>query len=406
MNPLQPTYGGGYNNAFLAKINPSGSALVYSTNLGGNVDEVGFGIAVNSSGGAYVTGLSGSPNFPTKNPLQPTYGGGGDVFVAKINPSGSALVYSTYLGGSEDDVGMGIAVDSAGNSYVTGYTNSSNFPTTAGAFQTSLAGPEATNTFLTALDPSGSALVNSTYLCGSAFDFGYGIALDTLGNAYVTGWAFSNNFPTTAGAFQTTFGGVGNVFVAKFENTPQAQVANLANTVKALVSTGTLNPGLGQFLLAPLKAALAALGTTPATAARAASDLGDTTPAPAISNGGCTAAAILDLDAVYRRCSTSGLLPYAEADGGPNLNQCRQQPHRGTSRRGSKKATQSLAFLRLSGSSFNCVSFRQPARAHDCASPTPRRCLSWSTLCPDAALTQFGYACVIQNTNGELTLIA
>ena len=321
-NPLQPTYGGGYNNAFVAKINPSGSALVYSTYLGGSMDEVGFGIAVDSSGNAYVTGLSGSPdfptknplqstldgtydafvakikpsgsalgystylggsgtdvgygiavdssgnayvvgatestNFPTKNPLQATYGGSGDVFVAKIKPSGSALVYSTYLGGSEDDVGMGIAVDSSGNAYVTGNTNSSNFPTTAGAFQTSLAGPEATNAFLTALAPSGSATVYSTYLGGSVSDFGYGIALDTLGNAYLTGWTFSNNFPTTAGAFQTAFGGASDVFVAKFENTPQAQVANLANAVKALISTGTLNPGLGQFLLVPLNAALAA----------------------------------------------------------------------------------------------------------------------------------------------------
>ena len=321
-NPLQPTYGSGYNNAFVAKINPSGSALVYSTYLGGSVDEVGFGIAVDSSGDTYVTGLSGSPDFPTKNPLQPTlgggydafvakinpsgsalrystylggggtdvgygiavdssgnayvvgatastnfptknplqpvYGGGGDAFVAKINPSGSALVYSTYLGGSEDDAGMGIAVDSSGNANVTGYTYSTNFPTTAGAFQTSLAGPEATNAFLTALAPSGSALGYSTYLGGSASDFGYGIALDTLGNAYLTGWAFSSNFPTTAAAFQTTFGGVSDVFVAKFENKPQAQVANLANAVKALVSTGTLSPGLGQFLLAPLDAALSA----------------------------------------------------------------------------------------------------------------------------------------------------
>ena len=330
-NPLQPTYGGGYNNAFVAKINPSGSALVYSTYLGGSVDEAGFGIAVDSSGDTYVTGLAGSPdfptknplqpalgggydafvakinpsgsalrystylggsgtdvgygiavdssanayvvgatastNFPTRNPLQPVYGGGGDAFVAKINPSGSALVYSTYLGGSANDLGLGIAVDNSGNANVTGYTNSTNFPTTAGAFQTSPAGPEATNAFLTALAPSGSALGYSTYLGGSASDFGYGIALDTLGNAYLTGWAFSSNFPTTAAAFQTTFGGASDVFVAKFENKPQAQVANLADAVKAFMSTGTLNPGLGQYLLAPLNAALAALGGGSAIAA-------------------------------------------------------------------------------------------------------------------------------------------
>jgi hypothetical protein len=100
MNPLQPTYGGDPYDAFVAQLNPTGSALVYSTYLGGSGNDQGLGIAVDSSGNAYVTGLTFSSDFPLMNPLQPTYGGGyGDAFVSELNPSGTALVYSTYLGG-------------------------------------------------------------------------------------------------------------------------------------------------------------------------------------------------------------------------------------------------------------------------------------------------------------------
>jgi hypothetical protein len=129
VNPLQPTYGGGDSDAFVTKVNPSGSALVYSTFLGGSNEEFGFGIAVDTAGNAYVTGATLSPDFPTVNPLQPTLGGGFDAFVTKLNPSGTALVYSTFLGGRDLDRGNGIAVDSAGNAYVTGETSSPNFPT-------------------------------------------------------------------------------------------------------------------------------------------------------------------------------------------------------------------------------------------------------------------------------------
>src|SRR5215470_16498427 len=103
--------------------------LVYSTYLGGSGDDSGNGIAVDASGNAYVAGKTGSINFPTKNPLQPASGGGDDAFVAKLDPSGSALVYSTYFGGSALDEAHGIAVDTAGNAYVTGQTSSTNFPT-------------------------------------------------------------------------------------------------------------------------------------------------------------------------------------------------------------------------------------------------------------------------------------
>jgi uncharacterized protein (TIGR03437 family) len=203
VSPLQPHSGGGWDS-FVAKLNASGSALVYSTYLGGNGDDRASGIAVDSSGNAYVTGYTESTNFPTASPLQATYGGGHDVFVAKLNPAGSALVYSTYLGGYSTDWGYGIAVDSSGNAYVTGYTESTNFPT-ASPLQASHGGggPDA---FVAKLNAAGSALVYSTYLGGSGDDRGVGIAVDSSGNAHVTGSTTSTNFPT-ASPLQATYAG-------------------------------------------------------------------------------------------------------------------------------------------------------------------------------------------------------
>jgi hypothetical protein len=199
MNPLQPA-NGGYFDAFVTKLNPSGSALVYSTYLGGSDYDDGNEIAVDSSGNAYITGSTSSTNFPTENPFQPVYGGDSDAFVAKLNPSGTALVYSTYLGGSNMEQANGIAVDSSGNAYVTGITQSTDFPVTPGAFQTVCNGGSGCSTyqdaFLTKLNPSGTALVYSTYLGGSNYDGGYGIAVDSSGNAYVTGDTWSTDFPT------------------------------------------------------------------------------------------------------------------------------------------------------------------------------------------------------------------
>ena len=201
MNPLQPAYGGS-TDAFVAEINPTGSALVYSTYLGGSGIDYGTSIAVDSAGNAYVIGYTGSTDFPTMNPLQPTFGGGVyDAFVAKLNPTGSALAYSTYLGGSSVEFGYGIAVDSVGNAYVTGYTGSSDFPTMSPLQPNAGGGGDA---FVTEINPSGSALVYSTYLGGSGSDSGNGIAVDSAGSAYVTGQTYSSDFPVTPGAFQTT----------------------------------------------------------------------------------------------------------------------------------------------------------------------------------------------------------
>jgi hypothetical protein len=186
--------------------------LVYSTYLGGSAYDSGTGIAVDSSGAAYVTGWTSSLDFPMVNPLQANCEGCSglssfDTFVAKLSPSGSALVYSTYLGGSGSDQGTAIAVDSAGSAYVAGLTTSTDFPVTPGAFDTTASGEPYTtpcyvgfpcaHAFVSKLKADGSALVYSTYLGGNAWDDATGIAVDSSGNAYVTGDTYTANFPTT-----------------------------------------------------------------------------------------------------------------------------------------------------------------------------------------------------------------
>jgi len=208
-NALQPALAGA-SNAFIAKFNASGSALVYSTYLGGSGSDDGFAVAVDTAGNAYITGSTGSNNFPTVNALQSTYAGNGDVFVSKLNPSGSALVYSTYLGGSSGEYSFGIVADAAGNAYVVGSTQSPDFPI-ANALQPALAG--SWDVFVTKLNASGSALLYSTYLGGSNDEYGNGIAVDASGNAYVTGYTDSTNFPL-ANALQTTLAGPTNVYVS------------------------------------------------------------------------------------------------------------------------------------------------------------------------------------------------
>ena len=195
----------GTGDFFVTKLNPTGTALVYSTYLGGSGSDSSPGIAVDAQGNAYVAGFTGGTDFPTtEGAFQTAITGSNDVFVTKLNPDGSALVYSTLLGGSRADVAFGLAVDAAGNAYVAGWTESTNFPTTAGAFQTSFGGNR--DAFVTKLNLTGSARVYSTYLGGSTLDQGRAIAVDAQGSAYVTGFTGSTDFPTTPGAFQTTPG--------------------------------------------------------------------------------------------------------------------------------------------------------------------------------------------------------
>jgi hypothetical protein len=201
--------------AFVTKLNVTGTALVYSTYLGVANATFGNGIAVDGGGAAYVTGIISAPGFPTTaGAFQTTWGGGLDAFVAKLNAAGTALAYSTYLGGSSSDGAYGIALDSGAAAYLTGYTQSVNFPTTAGAFQTTFDG--VMQAFVASLNAAGTTLAYSTFLGGGSYDQGSGIAVDSLGAAYVAGETQSSDFPTTPGAFRTTKQAASDAFVAKF----------------------------------------------------------------------------------------------------------------------------------------------------------------------------------------------
>jgi hypothetical protein len=218
----QTSYGGGLSGAFVAKLNASGTALVYSTYLGGALDDHGAGIAVDANGNAHVTG-SAKGGFPTTpGAYQTTLGGASgndDIFVTKLNAAGTALVYSTYVGGYFTEVGSAIAVDAAGNAYVTGLADYT-LPTTPGSAQPGSGGGHA-DAFVVKLNSSGTALVYSTFIGGSGYEFGRAIAVDAAGAAYVTGETWDNfrpgsGFPTTVGAYQPAFGGgSSDAFVTK-----------------------------------------------------------------------------------------------------------------------------------------------------------------------------------------------
>ena len=211
---FQTSFNGVNNDAFVTKLNATGSALVYSTFLGGSGNDTGNGLAVNAAGNAYVTGTSDSVNFPfSPGAFQTMKAAGQDAFVTELSVAGSALAYSTYLGGDGNDFGLDVALDTAGNASVIGSTDSSNFPTTADAIQSDNGG--GVDVFITRLNATGTGLLFSTYLGGSNTDGGLSIAVDLAGSIYVTGQTFSEDFPTTPGAFQTMLGGSSDAFVAK-----------------------------------------------------------------------------------------------------------------------------------------------------------------------------------------------
>ncbi|NOY88233.1 MAG: hypothetical protein GXO93_02430, partial [FCB group bacterium] len=215
-NSYQSTYGGGYMDVFITKLSSSGNSLVYSTYLGGSGYDEGDGIAVDASEMAYVIGYTSSLNFPTQNPYQGAHDGGNvDVFITKLSSGGNSLVYSTYLGGSDDDHGYSIAVDVTGAAYVTGSTSSLDFPT-QNSYQSTYGGG-LYNTFISKLNSIGNSMVYSTYLGASGGEEGKGIAVDASGAAYVIGYTYSSDFPTL-NSYQGTYQGSGDIFVTKLSS--------------------------------------------------------------------------------------------------------------------------------------------------------------------------------------------
>jgi uncharacterized protein (TIGR03437 family) len=238
VKPLQARFGGMGGNgtirtgdAFVAKLNPTGNQLIYSTYLGGSLDDIGTSIAIDGTGAAFVTGATLSTNFPvTGNAYQRTMRGAGgepikpccnapgwdpgDAFVAKLDPTGAQIVFATYVGGAKDDVAFTIALDKSNNVYIGGCTISTDFPTTAGAYQTRFGGSDAQNFFLikgdgfvTKLNPQGTALVYSTYFGGFGDECVSAIAVDGSGNVYMTGSTSTQNLPVTNTAFQKKYAG-------------------------------------------------------------------------------------------------------------------------------------------------------------------------------------------------------
>ena len=211
---------GGCFSAYVAKLNPAGSALVYSTYLAGNCFEQGQGISVDPQGSAYVTGITCSSDYPVTSGAFQTTPG--PTFVTKVNAEGTGLTYSTYFPAGN---AAGVAIDSSGDAYLTGGTGgSTTFPTTAGAYQSvAPSGGRNDDAFVTKLNSVGTALLYSTYLGGATSDdVGSGIAVDTSGNAFVVGATFSTDFPTTPSAAQASAGGNGDSFMTKLNATGSA----------------------------------------------------------------------------------------------------------------------------------------------------------------------------------------
>ncbi len=237
-SPIQSFYGGGASDAFLAKVNPTGTGLVYSTYIGGSGADDGIAVAIDGSGNAYVAGSTTSNNFPLVQPLQSTFASKAG-FATKVNSSGTSLVYSTYLGNDQADA---IKVDASGNAYVAGSTSGSTLPLAAPIQSTS----GVLSAFITILSPTGNSTPFSTLLGGTQQQRALGLALDANKNIYVTGFTNSNNFPLV-NPIQSTYGGggggaipAGDAFVAKILNT-QATLTVTAGTPQSTF-TGTAFP--------------------------------------------------------------------------------------------------------------------------------------------------------------------
>lgn len=206
----------GTTNAFLVILNSDGTALTYSTFLGGSGSDSGWGIALDENGAVYITGRTSSSDFPTtSNGFDTSHHSYADNFVVKFNPDRTSLAYSTFIGGNGDDTSMDIVIEATNTVYITGFTSSSDFPTTAGAFDTSY--NDGSDTFVLKLNLEQSILTYSTYLGGSGADNGIALILDESGSAYITGHTASANFPTTLGSLDTSFNGSRDAYLAKLD---------------------------------------------------------------------------------------------------------------------------------------------------------------------------------------------
>lgn len=231
-NPIQAHSAGGIDDGFVTKLDNKGHALIFSTYLGGSNRDSISGLAIDSSVNIYVAGTTSSEDFrTTPGAFDRSYNGGDlDVFVVKLSSSGTALEYSTYIGGEASDSARGLAVTPSGNACVTGWTESRLFPT-PNAIQADKAppftGPDARDAFVTKLNRMGSGLLYSTYLGGEGMDYALGIAMDEVGNAFVAGLADSEDFPTAPRPctpsrcpFQPDYAGGGDAFVCAIADTP------------------------------------------------------------------------------------------------------------------------------------------------------------------------------------------
>ena len=231
------TVSGGGSDAFVTKLNATGSALVYSSYLGGSGPELSGGIALDSAGSAYVAGGTHSNDFPVREALQPANKGNGDFFLTKVAPDGKSLEYSTYLGGTGFELGSlaDIAVDATGAAYVGGATDSGDYPVTPGAFQEELKANEFgishADAVVTKLAPGGAAIVYSTYVGGLQAEYAFGIALDTLGQAHLVGQTNSNDFPTQNALAPTARDPYTNGFIAKLAPDQRAMVSQRCGLV-------------------------------------------------------------------------------------------------------------------------------------------------------------------------------
>nr|MDQ2901390.1 SBBP repeat-containing protein [Acidobacteriota bacterium] len=217
---FQRSNAGGFD-AFVAKFDPQGNAQ-FGTYFGGGADDRGYGIVADSGGNVFLTGSTDSNNFPLSNAGQISRAGNTDAFITKMDPSGSTLLFSSYLGGGDNDIAQAIALDSGGNVYIAGNTASSDFPTVPGSYQTSYQGG-ATDIFVTKIQPDGrSRLAYSTYVGSHGDDFANGIAVDGSGQVYITGSTNSDQFPVTADAQQMTRAGASDVVVVKLDQQGRA----------------------------------------------------------------------------------------------------------------------------------------------------------------------------------------